>query len=98
MERLYAVCHEAGGMTRHYWENDPKRLTFVLARYKFVAKMLEGKDRVLEVGCADGFGSRIVRQHVGDLTAIDIDHESIAEAQQKNASPSWPIRFAVFDV
>lgn len=84
-------------MTADYWDRDPRRLAFVLARYKFVARMLEGKEKVLEVGCADGFGSRIVRQHVQALTAIDIDEKSIAEAAQ-NASKTWPIRFGVFDV
>ncbi len=29
---------------------DPKHLAFVLSRYKFVAKMLEGRSSVLEVG------------------------------------------------
>ena len=90
MTDIYADCHAAGGMTAHYWEGDPKRLAFVLARYKFVARMLEGREKVLEVGCADGFGSRIVRQHVGWLTAVDIDLASIDEAKRSNG-----VRFAV---
>ena len=97
MSGIYDVCHTAGGMTPHYWENDPKRLAFVLARYKFVARMVEGLDRVLEVGCADGFGSRIVRQHVGWLTAVDIDRQSIAEAQAHD-SKRWPVDFCVHDM
>ena len=52
--------------------NDPKRLTFTLARYKFVAKMLAGYGHVLEVGCGDGFATRIVVQDVGALTAVDL--------------------------
>jgi SAM-dependent methyltransferase len=93
---LYEACHAAGGMTAFEWERDPKRLGFILARYKFVAKMLAGKARVLEVGCADGFGSRIVRQHVGHLTAIDIEPESI-EAAKRNNSEKWPIEFLTED-
>jgi 2-polyprenyl-3-methyl-5-hydroxy-6-metoxy-1,4-benzoquinol methylase len=50
---------------------DPKRLVFVLARYKFVAKMLAGKDRVLEAGCGDALGLPIVTDAVGWLYAID---------------------------
>jgi SAM-dependent methyltransferase len=84
-------------MTADYWERDPKRLAFVLARYKFVARMLEGKGRVLEVGCADGFGSRIVRQHVGHLTAVDLDVASIGEARRAN-SRQWPVDFQVHDI
>ncbi len=81
-----------GGMTSDYWSRDPKRLGFVLARYKFVARMVEGMERVLEVGCADGFGSRIVRQHVGALVAIDSEFESIREAMA-NQSSVWPIDY-----
>ena len=96
MKKIYDPCHLVGGMTAYEWARDPKRLAFILARYKFVAKMLEGKARVLEVGCADGFGSRIVRQSVGSLTAIDLDEASIEEAK-KNASKNWPIDFVCAD-
>jgi SAM-dependent methyltransferase len=89
---LYAACHAVGGMTAHYRLHDPQRLAFVAARYLFVAKMLAGCGDVLEVGCADGYFSGIVRQHVGRLTAIDIDAESIAQARAMN-SPTWPIDF-----
>ena len=97
MSGIYEGCHLVGGMTADYWERDPKRLAFVLARYKFVARMLEGRIRVLEVGCADGFGSRIVRQHVAELTAIDIDAASIEEAKRGD-SKQWPVRFWQHDI
>lgn len=97
MNDIYSVCHEAGGMTTHAYEIDPRRLCFILARYKFCARMLEGKGSVLEVGCADGFGSRIVRQHVAALTAIDIDAQSIEEAKRANGK-QWPVDFQVADV
>jgi len=93
---LYDVCHQHGGMTKHAFEIDPKRLGFILARYKFVAKMLAGKPTVLEIGCADGIGSHVVAQSVGHLTAIDLDAKSIAEAQSHN-SAGWPISFACRD-
>ncbi|MEW5984297.1 MAG: class I SAM-dependent methyltransferase [Acidobacteriota bacterium] len=53
--------------------HDPKHMTFVLSRYKFCAKMLEGKPRVLEVGSGDGFGLPIVAQHVGHVYCLDWD-------------------------
>lgn len=96
-EMLYGPCHEAGGMTAYEWERDPKRLGFILARYKFVSKMLEGYGRVLEVGCADGFGSRVVAQTVGKLVAVDLDEESIEEAKRVASSP-WPVDFRVHDL
>ncbi len=53
-----------GLMSGYIWHDDPKRLVFMLSRYKFVSKMLAGKINVLEVGCGDGFGGRIVSQAV----------------------------------
>jgi hypothetical protein len=46
------------------WYDDPRRLLFSMARYKFVAKMLAGRKSVLEVGCGDAFCAPIVRQTV----------------------------------
>lgn len=96
-EELYADCHAVGGMSKYAWEDDPKRLAFTLARYKHVARMLEGMGSVLEVGCSDGYGSRIVRQHVRSLVAVDLDAKAIVEAQA-NASQRWPIKFEIADI
>ena len=62
------------------WDDDPKRLGIVLARYKFVAKMLSGKKRVLEVGCGDAWASRVVKQEVETLVGIDKDRAFVEEA------------------
>jgi cyclopropane fatty-acyl-phospholipid synthase-like methyltransferase len=77
--------------------DDPRRLTFTFARYKFAAKMLAGAKRALEIGCADGFASRIVRQVVDELVCVDFDPEFIVSAQE-TASPRWPIEFRLHDV
>jgi len=60
-----------GPYTSHIWKNDPRHLSFLLARYKFVAKMLEGKKKVLEIGSGDGFGIPIVAQTVVQIHALD---------------------------
>lgn len=73
-----------GLMTSYRWLTDPKTVLFVLSRYKFVAKMLEGYDQVLEVGCGDAFGSRLVAQSVNNLKCIDIDKQMIESATQWN--------------
>lgn len=83
-------------MSFQAYEDDPKRLCFTLARYKHTAKLLDGMGHVLEVGCADGFGTRIVRQHVGALTAIDADQRSIEEAELAS-SKNWPVEFMCRD-
>jgi hypothetical protein len=50
-----------GLMNSAVWHEYPKRLLFTLALYKFVAKMLSAKKRVVEVGCGDDFCARVVR-------------------------------------
>ena len=63
---------DLGSMHSHSFNTDPKHLAFVLARYHFVARMLQGKNRVLEVGCGDGTGARLVKPVVGALYGIDL--------------------------
>ena len=65
--------------------NDSKHMAFVLARYKFVAKMLEGKKNVFEIGSGDGFGLPIVAQHVDRLCCIDWD-EWLLEGNERRLS------------
>jgi 2-polyprenyl-3-methyl-5-hydroxy-6-metoxy-1,4-benzoquinol methylase len=77
--------------------DDPRRLAFTFSRYKFVAKMFEGFDSVFEVGCADGFVTRIVAQAVGHVTAIDFDPQLIADAKQRPRD-RWAIEFSCHDV
>jgi cyclopropane fatty-acyl-phospholipid synthase-like methyltransferase len=54
------------------WRRDPKHLAFTLSRYKFVSKMLQGFDDVLEIGAGDGWASEIVRKEVNNLTLSDL--------------------------
>jgi 2-polyprenyl-3-methyl-5-hydroxy-6-metoxy-1,4-benzoquinol methylase len=70
--------------TSYGWEVDPKRLGFTAARYKFVGKMLEGKARVLEVGCGDAFFTRVVGQHVRSVQAVDVSRRYIGSAYRNN--------------
>ncbi len=86
-----------GLMTSFAWGDDPKRLTFTLSRYKFVAKMLAGRVHVLEIGCADAFGTRIVCQETGRVTAVDFDPLFVADAK-KRMNPQWPFDIFVHDI
>jgi 2-polyprenyl-3-methyl-5-hydroxy-6-metoxy-1,4-benzoquinol methylase len=84
-------------MSNQVWHDDPRRLAFVLARYKFVSKMLSGMARVLEVGCADAFATRIVAQEVGSVTAVDFDPVFIEDVKART-DPKWPIDARVHDM
>lgn len=72
-----------GPWTSYSLINDPKHLAFVLSRYKFCAKMLSGKNSVMEVGCGDGFGLPIIANTVGTLYAIDWDERSLQGTQRR---------------
>jgi 2-polyprenyl-3-methyl-5-hydroxy-6-metoxy-1,4-benzoquinol methylase len=81
--------YKMGIMSSNTWNQDPKRLLFVLARYKFVAKMLSGLDNVLEVGCADAFGTRLVQQEVKRLTAVDFDPLFVRDVNERMDKGRW---------
>ena len=89
-EQQYQILYDTrrvtmGMMAGHTYLHDPKRLTFTLSRYKFVAKMLAGFENVLEVGCADAFASAIVMKEVGSLTACDFDPGFIDDVRRTHA-------------
>jgi len=86
-----------GIMSNQTWHDDPKRLTFLLARYKFVAKMLQGRSNTLEIGCADAFGTRIVQQTVPSVSVLDIDPLFIEDVKAR-MDPKWPMDCLVHNV
>lgn len=79
------------------WTENPKHLLFILARYKFVAKMFTSFERVLEIGCGDGTGTRLVQQEVKHVTAIDFDEIFITDLMQRT-DPEWPLVLKVHDM
>lgn len=75
-----------GPWTSHIWRTDPRHLGFLLARYKFCAKMLAGKQRVLEIGCGDAFGATLILQTVKALHCIDVEPLVIEDARARFAA------------
>ena len=86
-----------GVMMNQVWHDDPRRLAFVLARYKFVSKMLSGKKMVAELGCGDAFGSRLVKQEVAELHVYDFDPIFIEDIQARH-SEKWPLHPHTHDI
>ena len=86
-----------GPMMKSVWNRDPKRLLFVLSRYKFVSKMLSRKKNVLEIGCGDGWASRIVRQNVQNLTLSDYDPVFVNHVKSQE-NPQWKVKCLVLDL
>lgn len=62
-----------GPWTSYSLINDPKHMCFVLSRYKFCSKMLDGKNIIMEVGPGDGFGLPIIAQVAKKVYAVDWD-------------------------
>lgn len=65
-----------------FFDENLLRLLIRLARYKFVARQLREKDRVLEVGCGSGVGSMFLSQHCAHVTGIDVKSTEIEEASE----------------
>ena len=61
-----------GNITSQDFVNDPRRLGITLSRYKFVGKMFEGFESVLEVGSGDGFKSLSLKNSFKYLKLSDI--------------------------
>lgn len=86
-----------GIMSNQVWYDDPRRLTFLLSRYKFVSKMLSGKQKVAEVGCGDAFGSRVVQQEVKELHVYDFDPIFIDDIEARQVD-RWRLQTHLHDI
>ncbi|MCH9627855.1 MAG: hypothetical protein S4CHLAM2_15020 [Chlamydiales bacterium] len=93
------TCDEIplGPWTSYSLMNDPKHMSFVLSRYKFCAKMLEGRDYVVEIGPGDGFGVPIMAQAVGHLHCVDWDERNI-EGCRRRLGHLKNVTFEVIDL
>jgi len=88
---------EMGPMTGQVWREDPRRLVFLLARYKFVSKMLDGKKSAVEFGCGDGFGMRVVKQTVDSVHGVDFDQVFIDWARRNAERENLDCTYEVLD-
>lgn len=90
---------QLGPWTSHIWRSDPRHLGFVLARYKFCAKMLAGKSQVLEIGCGDALGISVVLQTVESIHGIDFEPLVIEDVKARLATEGVErLSFSVLDI
>ncbi|HAW50651.1 TPA: class I SAM-dependent methyltransferase [bacterium] len=78
--------------------NDPKRLVFVLSRYKFSAKIGAKDRRILELGCSEGIGVPILSEFAKSYTGVDMDRDAIETARKNFGSDSVIFIIVSFDV
>ena len=86
-----------GPWTSYSLLHDPIHMSFVLARYKFCARMLRGKQMVLEVGCGDAPGTPIVAEFTGKVIAVDVEKRLI-DSDKKRLRDIKNIEFRVHDI
>ena len=95
LQKKFGV-EKMGLMSGKRWREDPKGTLFTLARYKFVSKLIAGKNDVLELGCGDGWYSRIVKQNVKNLTISDIDNIFIDDSKKREKI--WKFNYLIHDM
>jgi len=87
-----------GSIYTEFLLSDPKCFGFVLARYKFAAKMLARKKAILEVGCGEGIGTMMLACETrARVTGIDFDSTQIDYARRNLWEPFARLRPAEKD-
>jgi len=81
MEAQFIEPIKLGPWSSYSLLDDPKHLCFVLSRYKFCSKLLEGKDNILEIGVGDALGTPLVAKIAKHILAID-SNEPIIESNK----------------
>jgi 2-polyprenyl-3-methyl-5-hydroxy-6-metoxy-1,4-benzoquinol methylase len=76
--------------------NDPKRLAFVLARYKFAARLGTKGRSVLELGCSEGMGAVILAEAATRYAGVDLDDDAIATAKANWTDPKFEFHLEDF--
>jgi cyclopropane fatty-acyl-phospholipid synthase-like methyltransferase len=59
--------------------------------------MLAGSEHVLEIGCGDAFGTRLVQQQVKSLSATDFDEVFVKDVEQRMVE-RWKFRVFSHDL
>jgi 2-polyprenyl-3-methyl-5-hydroxy-6-metoxy-1,4-benzoquinol methylase len=81
-ERMPRRELKLGGHWSYNLWNDPKRLAFVLSRYKFAAKMGCDGRMVCELGCSEGIGTPILSEFASGYLGVDMDADAITAANR----------------
>jgi len=69
--------------------NDPKRLAFVLSRYKFAGKIGCANRSVIELGCSEGLGGVILAEKASSYCGVDYDDDAVSVAKTNWTGPKY---------
>jgi 2-polyprenyl-3-methyl-5-hydroxy-6-metoxy-1,4-benzoquinol methylase len=87
-----------GPQASQQWLHAPEHLAMVLARYRAAAVLIGGAEAVLEVGCGEGIGARILAANRHEYLGIDIDADAIEVAMVAVDVGDWFVDFACTDL
>jgi SAM-dependent methyltransferase len=79
LRHRFNLCAEA-------WAGNLETAHERIAQKAFQRMNLSPGDRILEVGCGDGWASRIMADAASEVVGVDISSEMIRYAQQRSAS------------
>lgn len=71
-----------GGYFSYWHHHSPRRMMHSMSYYKFAAKMIGTKKRVLDVGCNEGIGTYLLSKECGYCHGLDFDADAVACAKQ----------------
>jgi 2-polyprenyl-3-methyl-5-hydroxy-6-metoxy-1,4-benzoquinol methylase len=72
-----------GSQASQQWLQAPEHLAMVLARYRAAASLIGSASTVVELGCGEGIGARILDRGRFWYLGIDTDAESVLVAQMQ---------------
>ena len=73
--------------------HQPEHLAMVLARYRAAAALIGGATDIVELGCGEGLGSRILIQGRAVYYGVDSDADALAVAQELYGADDVHFRF-----
>jgi SAM-dependent methyltransferase len=60
--------------------------------YRYAIEQAQADDKVLEIGCGDGYGTHKLARRAAETVAIDVDRDAVAYAAQKYTSGTCHFR------
>jgi 2-polyprenyl-3-methyl-5-hydroxy-6-metoxy-1,4-benzoquinol methylase len=88
---------EFGRYVSYWFDHTPRRALYHLSYYKFAAKLIGSRQRVLDVGCSEGLGTWLLAKECGYAKGLDLDEAAI-EIAQGNWGAEDIVDFACEDV
>lgn len=82
-----------GPTASQQWLDHPEHLAMVLARYRAAAALIGCAQNVLEMGCGEGIGARILTRGRTYYHGMDTDQEALADASKISSDSACEMHF-----